>query len=256
LPTVVLRCILDANIRIVPKVRGQICRLAGFVLAAGQLVGFCTARAAEAVQAQKGTVIHQLSLSAAFSVTAERLQIDYTLRNSGPQDVYLLDVETQGHSEGEFSVRGGSPAIQFVPPDMVVLAQKLRPLDPTTAWTTPPRALASLLRPGESKQGTISLPLPLREAEPAPRYVETKLPDGSPGPAQLARASGKQHEVTCRRVRFVIGAIARVPALDPREWKAGNGQAVWSLAAIAWNLQEEVKVESEVSPALRVFVNQ
>jgi hypothetical protein len=112
-----------------------------------------------------------------------------------------------------------------------------------------------LLRPGESKHGTISLPLPLREAEPPPKYVETRLPDGSPGPAQLATESRKQREVTCHRVRFVIGAIASVPALDPREWKAADGQAAWSLAAVAWNLQEDVQVEWETSPALRVLVN-
>jgi hypothetical protein len=201
-------------------------------------------------------MINQLSLSATYSVTREQLQVNYTVQNSGPRDVYLLDVDTKVDSEGDFSVRSGNPDIQFVPPDIVVLLQKLRPLDPTIAWTAPPRAMASLLRPGESKHGMISLPLPLREVEQAPRYVETKLPDGRPGPPQLATASRKQREVTCRRVRFVIGAIAGVPALDPREWKARDGQAVWSLATAAWNLQEDVKVESEVSPALRVLVNQ
>jgi hypothetical protein len=200
-------------------------------------------------------MIHQLSLSATYSLTRERLQVNYTVQNRGSHDVYLLDINMEVGSGGDFSVRGGSPDIRFVPPDVVVLRQKLRPLDPTTSWTAPPRAMASLLRPGDSKHGTVSLPLPLREAEPAPKYVETKLPNGSPGPAQLATASRKQREVVCRRVRFVIGAIASVPALDPREWRARDGQAVWSLATVAWNLQEDVQVEWEVSPALRVFVN-
>lgn len=205
---------------------------------------------------KKATMMNQVSLSASFSVTGKQLEGRYTVKNLSPTDVYILDVDMKAESDGGFSVHPSLPDVGFAAPDVVVLLHKLRPLDPTWSWTTAPRALASLLRSGQSGRGVVSLPLPLRQASPPRKYVATKLPDGTPGPAVLAPPASKPREVTCRRVRFVLGVIPSTPALEPREGKAPDGSIVWSLADAAWGLQQDLTVESEVSPGVGVIVNE
>jgi hypothetical protein len=174
-----------------------------------------------------------LQMAARFSVIADRLEIDYSVHNSSHTNVYLLDTAVLIDSRGATTVGPAKPRVEYIQPNFVVLSDKLFPLPPGTMTAVPPSAYGELLAAGAAKRTRVEFPMPIRE--------------------RSAARAGPTEEVSCDRIRFVIGAVSDAPELHARR-QIIAGTPLWWLGPAAWNLQQELTVDGVVTPALRLLI--
>lgn len=176
-----------------------------------------------------------ISMAATFTVTETNLEIDYSIVNRGAHPVFLLDTTVIVDPHGAASVGPGRPRIEYLPPGTVVVSDKLFPIPRGTRMAVPPSAYGERLNPGATKRSRLILPLPLRD--------------------HAARSSKTSREVTCDRIRFVVGAVSDSPDLHAEEQMIA-GVPLWRLGPAAWGLQREAAVEHTVSLPVRVVVGE
>ena len=198
------------------------------------------------------TVTHQVTLTAKIAVARDKLEVQYTLRNTGSQDVFIPDMQKKFEGQKSVSLRPSDPALDILATGIAVVAQKLFTLDPTISWMTPPRATASLLKAGQVLTRTLSFPLPLRPTVWEPPFLAYR--QGFPGGPPVSPPAPKLREVVCHRVRLIVGVIPSAPALDAREVKSIEGKTAWDLSGQAWGLQEQAIFEADLSPAARALM--
>lgn len=174
-----------------------------------------------------------ISLAATFRVTDANLDIDYSIVNRGASPVFLLDMTVRIDPHGAASVGPAQPRIEYLSPATVILSDKLFRLPPGTRMAVPPSAYGERLASGASKHSSLVLPLPLRD-------------HASPD-------SHSAREVTCDRIRFVVGAVPDSSELHAAE-QVIAGVPLWRLGPAAWSLQREAAVESALSTPVRVMV--
>jgi len=174
-----------------------------------------------------------LQMAARFSVIADRLEIDYSVHNSGHTNVYLLDTAVLIDSHGTTTVGPARPRVEYVQPNLAVLSDKLFPLPLGTTTAVPPSAYGELLAAGAVKRTRVEFPMPMRE--------------------RSAAKAGPTQEVSCGHIRFVIGAVSEAAELHARPEMIA-GAPLWWLGPAAWNLQQQLTAEAMVTPALRLLI--
>lgn len=91
----------------------------------------------------------------------------------------------------------------------------------------PPSAYGERLDPGAAKHSRLILPLPVND--------------------HASRTSKSSREVTCDRIRFVVGAAPDSPDLHAEEQMIAGVQ-LWRLGPAAWGQQRETAVEGGLVP--------
>ena len=158
-----------------------------------------------------------ITLSVSYEISSEKLIVKYTVVNQCKQSIYLFDKAYKATQEG-VAPRDDYLLVSLEPPDTAVVASKLLPVPPGTAFATPLTALGTLVKAGETFRGTASAPLPLK----------------------LDGTTSATKEFVCRRVRFELGYVVDVAELAA---KPTNLKQVFELTRAAWNKQAVLKTE-------------
>lgn len=167
--------------------------MSAILILAGLAVAFASETSGEA----------SVSLTGAAAVEGEQLVVLYKVTNTGKVPVFLRDVMPGYGAEGVF-VNPASAYAFHEPPDglRLVRAELQIPEELDVAKKEVP--FARTLAPGASLEGRIALDVPVRETSPF-----------YPPP-------GHWHEVTCHRVRLVIGWIEAKEGLVAQPRKLGD----------------------------------
>jgi hypothetical protein len=152
-----------------------------------------------------------LSISVGFN---GNLALSYTVRNGSPSDVFLLDVGLYPQSNGDIIV-GTVPPVATMVSGLLVLSLKLEQPPKGVLYSVPPRPYASKLRSGQTKTGTIIVPLPVRIRGEEFQPIETN------------------------RGQFVLGIVAESSDLQVEE-QVIRGHTLWRLGTNARLYQREV----------------
>lgn len=165
-------------------------------------------------------------------MTADSLTVHYSIQNHG-NAVYLWDNRVLIDANGGITVGSTKPKVVYSAPNLITLADKLFPLVPGVLNAVPPHAYAEMLNAGAAKSGQVVLSLPLRDSS--------------------VKDSQRSHEVTCNRLRFVIGAISNDKQLHAQQ-QVVAGVTIWRPGPASWKLQHELQAEAEVSPGVKVLI--
>ncbi len=177
----------------------------------------------------------QAALTAAFQVRSDRLEIQYSVKNSSASALYVLDAAVIVGPHGEVKVETARPAAEHLPPDAVALFDKLFALAPGTLTTVPRSAYAIRLEPRETHSRAVELGLPLRDRRLA-KSTPSKL-------------------VTCTRIRFELGIVFPGGELTA-EQQVVAGTLLWRLNAAAYRQQQVLTIESPVAPPLPLEIGE
>lgn len=175
------------------------------------------------------------ALTATFHVSSDQLDIQYSIKNSSASTFYVVDVAVIVGPQGDVNVETARPAVEHLPPDAVILFDKLSPLPPGSLTTVPRSAYAIRLEPGETHSRLVGLRLPLRDR-------------------RLAK-SAPSKVVTCTRIRFDLGIVFPGGELMAEE-QALAGKRLWRLNAAAYRQQQVLGVESPIAPPLSLEIGE
>jgi hypothetical protein len=156
-----------------------------------------------------------ITLSVTYEITPEKIVVTYTVTNTGKQSIYLFDKAYKATADG-IAPREDSLLASFEAPETLVLASKLLPIPKGRTFATPPTALGTLVKPGESvtAKAGVALPIP------------------------FDKSATDTQEVVCHQVRFELGYVADAPELAA---KGTNLKQVFELAPAAWDKQTVLK---------------
>jgi hypothetical protein len=202
-------------------------------------------------------MISEVSLSVQFRVIPKTLEVEYLVTNRSNSDIYLVDLAAQ-EKQNAVSIR---PSIIEValdePKGELTLSSKLLPVSSNVLYPVPPGIYTSALAPSQIKKGMFSIPLPINlanghEVNAQTSVVQTAIKTLQPAPANPPPPT--QRELNITKVTFVLGVIQKAPGLKIEQQTIDDVSVSRMEATEAIHHQEELKVESVISPSIQIIM--
>jgi hypothetical protein len=208
-------------------------------------------------------MISEVSFSVQFRVMPKVLEIEYSVINRSKSEIYLVDLAAQLQPKG-ITIR---PATIEVTLDSkaeqeLILSSKLQPMSANVLYPVAPDVYTSMLKPSEVKKSMFSVPLPIKLGGDKPDVKPPPSPSSiirdmikSQQPAQdKAPEPAAQKELNITKVVFILGVIPKAAGLKIEEQTIDNVVVSRMEATEAIHHQEELKVDSLVSPSIQLLM--